>query len=157
MKGEAVVDGVLDDPDWARAVPIVRSQAWRDDGLVTIRIMYSKAGLYVSAEVADRNLWADGIGAGRGSRWGIQNDDSFTFYVDPDESRDEFLQPGDRAFGVNLGNPRGPHPRPGARAAVQVHPRRWHALRGRPRGVRSSKGLPRSDGYPLGHDASTAR
>jgi len=113
MKGEAVVDGVLDDPDWARAVPIVRTQAWRDDGPITIRIMYSKAGLYVSAEVADRNLWADGTGAGRGSRWGIQNDDSFTFYVDPDESRDEFLQPGDRAFGVNLGNPRDPIHGPG--------------------------------------------
>src|SRR5262245_60306391 len=108
MKGEAVVDGVLDDPDWRRAVPIVRSQAWRDDGLVTIRLLYSDAGLYVSAEVADRDVWADGAGGGGGSRWEVETDDSLTFYVDPDESRDEFFQPGDRAFGVNLGNPGDP-------------------------------------------------
>ena len=108
LKGEVVIDGSLNDPDWSRAVPIVRTQAWRGDGTATIRMLYSSQGLYLSAQVADRNLWADGMGGGSGSYWEVESDDSVTFYFDPDDSREEYFQPTDRAFGVNLGNPTDP-------------------------------------------------
>jgi hypothetical protein len=58
MQGRAVVDGVLDDPDWRRATPIIRSQAWRDDGLVTIRLLYSEVGLLVWGIVRSGWNWA---------------------------------------------------------------------------------------------------
>lgn len=103
-KGQAAIDGSLSDPDWALAAPIVRAQPWRGDGTATIRMLYSAAGLYVSAEVDDRSLWADGQGSGTGFRWEIESDDSFIVYVDPDASRDEYFQATDRAFGANLGN-----------------------------------------------------
>jgi hypothetical protein len=101
---EAVIDGALDDPDWARAIPIVRTQAWRGDGTATIRMLHSAQGLYLSAQVADHDLWADGNGHGNDPA-GRSRRRLAIFYVDPDESRDEYFQPSDRGFGVNLGNP----------------------------------------------------
>lgn len=108
VRGDVVVDGRDDEPAWARSPAIVRTQAWRDDGPVTIRAAWSPEGLYVLAVVADRNLWADGRGGGRGEAWEVETDDSVTIYVDPDESRDQYFQPSDRGFGVNLGNPADP-------------------------------------------------
>ncbi len=106
IKGQVVIDGSLADADWSRAIPILRSQPWRADGTVKVRLLYSASGLYVSAEVDDHRLWADGLGSGgSGFRWEVESDDSITVYFDPDESRDEYFQATDRAFGVNLGNP----------------------------------------------------
>ncbi len=122
-QGTAVIDGVLNDTDWQGAFKIVRTQAWRDDGIITIRMMYSSSGIYLSAEVDDENLWADGTGSGAGNRWEVETDDSVTFYFDPDKSRDEFFSDGDRAFGVNLGNPSDP-----VNGAGTV--RRWKYVKG---------------------------
>jgi hypothetical protein len=108
MRGTAVVDGSLADPDWQTAVPIVRAQPWRGDGTIAIRMLYSDSGLYLAVEVDDQNLWADGLGGGSGNRWEVETDDSVTFYFDPDASRDEFFQATDRAFGFNLANPEDP-------------------------------------------------
>ena len=102
-EGSAVIDGDLDDPDWANAYSIIRTQAWRDDGHAVIRLMYDSNGLYLSAEVDDENVWADGLGSGSGNRWEVESDDSITFYFDPNNSRDQYFQDSDRAFGVNLG------------------------------------------------------
>jgi hypothetical protein len=108
MRGTAVIDGSLTEPDWETAVPIVRAQPWRGDGTIAIRMLYSDSGLYLAVEVDDQNLWADGLGGGSGNRWEVETDDSVTFYFDPDASRDEFFQPTDRAFGFNLANPEDP-------------------------------------------------
>jgi len=104
-RGQVLVDGRVDEPVWTQAPRIMRTQAARDDGPVSVRAAWSPEGLYVAALVSDRNLWADGQGEGRGSPWEVESDDSFTVYVDPDESRDEYFQATDRGFGVNLGNP----------------------------------------------------
>lgn len=102
------VDGQLDEPAWQSAVPIVRTQAWRDDGQIVIRMLYSTSGaqqgVFLSAQVRDENVWADGSGGGSGNSWEVEFDDSILFYFDPDRSRDEYMQGSDRCFGVNLGN-----------------------------------------------------
>jgi hypothetical protein len=105
IKGQVVIDGSLADPDWSRAIPIERAQPWRGDGTVEIRLLYSASGMYVSAKVDDRRLWADGQGSGTGFRWEVESDDSLTVFFDPNGSRDEYFQATDRAFGANLGNP----------------------------------------------------
>lgn len=104
-RGEAVIDGVLDDAAWDSALEIFRTQATRDDRAVWVRMMYNDFGLFLSVEVEDNNIWADGNGDGIGNRWEVESDDSLTFYFDPNQSRDEYFQADDRAFGVNLGAP----------------------------------------------------
>lgn len=103
-RGAAEIDGVLDDFAWDSAHIVRRTQATRDDRAVTVRMMYNDFAIFLAAEVEDRNLWADGTGSGAGNRWEVETDDSVTFYFDQDNSRDNVLQAGDRALGVNLGN-----------------------------------------------------
>jgi hypothetical protein len=107
-RGAAVIDGVLSEADWQSAGTVFRTQATRANSAVTIRMMYNDSGLFLSAQVQDTDLWADGIGSGAGNRWEVEQDDSITFYFDPDGSRDEFFSGADRAFGINLGNPSDP-------------------------------------------------
>jgi hypothetical protein len=102
-KGQASVDGVVGDSEWQGAFEVVRTQAWRR-GQIRIRMMHSSAGVYLALQADDEYLWADGQGGGAGNRWEVESDDSVTFYFDPNRSRDEYFQDGDRAFGVNLGN-----------------------------------------------------
>jgi hypothetical protein len=124
-RGDAVIDGLLDDPAWDAAGAIFRTQATRDDRAVAIRMMHNDAGLFLAADVQDFNIWADGVGAGAGNRWEVEQDDSVTFYFDPDNSRDLLLQPSDRALGVNLGLPTDPVNR-----ADGGPVRRWKWVRG---------------------------
>lgn len=107
-RGSAVIDGNLSDADWSSAYEVFRTQATRNDRAVSVKMMYNDAGLFLSARVQDAHLWADGTGAGAGNRWEVETDDSITFYFDPNDSRDEFFQSTDRAFGINLGNPADP-------------------------------------------------
>ena len=100
--GSATIDGALE-AAWQNALVIERSQAWRSDGPIRIRAMWSAQGLYLATEVADANALADGNGGGSGQRYDVQHDDSVAFFFDPNESREEVIQDGDRAFGVNLG------------------------------------------------------
>lgn len=101
-RGSAVIDGVLSDSDWNSALDIFRTQATRDDRAAHIRMMWDDSGIYMSADVQDENLWADGMGGGSGNRWEVESDDSLTFYFDPNNSRDEYFQDGDYAFGANI-------------------------------------------------------
>src|SRR3954468_17834655 len=82
-RGAAVIDGQLNDPDWAHAGIVSRSQPWRQDRAVTVRMMYSDDGLFLAADVQTANLWADGQGGGTGNRWEVESDDALTFYFDP--------------------------------------------------------------------------
>ncbi|MBC7834425.1 MAG: hypothetical protein H7Y88_04900 [Phycisphaerales bacterium] len=103
-RGEAAIDGVLEGA-WESAYTIRRTQATRDNSAVTIRYMYNDAGLLMSAEVQDQFLWSDGAPGTQGhNRWDLEQDDSITFYIDGDGSRDEWFGAGDRAFGVNIAN-----------------------------------------------------
>ena len=101
-RGSAVIDGTLSDADWDSALTIFRTQATRNDRAATIRMMWNDAGIYLSADVQDENLWADGMGSGSGNRWEVESDDSLSFYFDPNNSRDEYFQNGDYAFGANI-------------------------------------------------------
>ncbi len=101
-QGTAIIDGVLDDADWDTAFSTTRTQAWQSNGGATIRMMWSTSGIYLSAQVSDPSIWADGKGAGAGNYWDVQDDDSIAFYFDPDDSRDEWFSAGDRAVAVNL-------------------------------------------------------
>lgn len=101
-RGSAVIDGTLSDADWDSALTIFRTQATRNDRAATIRMMWDDGGMYMSADVQDENLWADGLGSGSGNRWEVESDDSLTFYFDPNNSRDEYFQNGDYAFGANI-------------------------------------------------------
>jgi hypothetical protein len=103
-RGAAVIDGIDNDAGWVNAGEVFRTQATRDDNAVVVKMMYDDNGVYLLAVVQDEHLWADGLGSGTGNRWEIETDDSITFFFDPDNSRDEYLQASDRAFGVNLGN-----------------------------------------------------
>lgn len=102
-RGSAVIDGIAD-ASWEHAGSVFRTQATRDDRAVIVKMMYDDNGLYLLADVEDHNLWADGLGVGAGNRWEIESDDSIIFYFDPDASRDEYFQPTDRAWGVNIAN-----------------------------------------------------
>jgi hypothetical protein len=103
-RGSAVVDGLDTDAEWANAGEVFRTQATRDDNAVTVKMMYDDNGIYLLTIVQDENLWADGLGSGTGNRWEVETDDSITFYFDADDSRDEYFQATDRAFGVSIGN-----------------------------------------------------
>ncbi len=103
-RGSAIVDGLLNDADWANAYKTSRALPYRFNAGATVSMMWNDQGLFVGVAVADQYLWVDGAGSGAGNRWEIENDDSFTIYVDPDHSRDVFFQDSDRAFGVNLGS-----------------------------------------------------
>ncbi len=124
-RGEVIVDGVLDDAAWSNALEIFRTQATRHDRAVTVRMLYNDAGMFLSVDVEDHNIWADGGGAGSpwNNRWDVEQDDSVTFYFDPDGSRDQWFQSDDRAFGVNLGSMFDPLEGPGV-------VRRWKYIRG---------------------------
>jgi len=105
LPGTATIDGVLNETAWSSAFTLVRSQSFRDQSSATLKMMYGSTGLYVAFDVKDTNLWADGRGAGIAQRWEIETDDAMALYFDPNNSRDEYLQSGDRVFGVNTGNP----------------------------------------------------
>lgn len=102
------IDGRLDESAWSAAYEIRRSEPFRYDSSIVIRMLYDATGLYIAATVSDDRLWNDGkgtSGGGAAQRYDIETDDSITFYFDPNNSRDEYFQPTDRAFGVNLANP----------------------------------------------------
>lgn len=101
--GAIVVDGNLSDPAWGYASTITRAQAYHENSAATVRMMYNASGVYLSVEVSDEQLWADGRGSGAGRYWEIEQDDSVSFYFDMDNSRDEFFAPTDRMIGVGLG------------------------------------------------------
>lgn len=122
-RGAAIVDGVVTEAEWHDAFEVTRSQAWREQGSVRLRMMHSDAGLFLALQAEDDALWADGLGGGSGDRWEVESDDSVTFYVDPDGSRDEYFQSSDRAFGVSIGNPSDPLNGDGT-------VRRWKFVRG---------------------------
>ncbi|MCC6428935.1 MAG: fibronectin type III domain-containing protein [Phycisphaerales bacterium] len=100
------LDGVLDEAAWSAATEIRRSEAFRYDSSLVIKMLYDADGLYIGLSVTDDKLWNDGKGSdGAAQRYDVETDDGMTFYFDPNNSRDEYFQNIDRAFGVNLANP----------------------------------------------------
>ncbi len=108
LPGVVTIDGVLNEADWSKAFTIERSEPYRNNSAVIMKLLYDANGLYVAFDVKDTQLWSDGRGSGIALPYEIETDDSMTVYFDPNDSRDEFFQSGDRAFGVNLGNPTDP-------------------------------------------------
>lgn len=105
--GTPRVDGVINQDEWASAPPVVRAQANQHGSQVILRYMYNERGLFVSADVRDDRVWADGSGQGTGNKWEFAEDDGIGLYFDPSNSRKRFLGPRGRFLGYNLGNPAG--------------------------------------------------
>ncbi len=100
------LDGVLSEAVWSSAAEIRRSEAFRYDSSLVVKMLYGSTGLYIGLTVTDDKLWNDGGGTqGVAQRYDVEKDDSMTFYFDPNNSRDQYFQSTDRAFGVNLANP----------------------------------------------------
>lgn len=108
LPGTVTVDGVLNEADWSKAFMVERSQPYRNNSSLTMRLLYDANGLFIAFDVKDTQLWSDGRGSGVALRYEVETDDSMTVYFDPDDSREVYFQSGDRAFGVNLGNPTDP-------------------------------------------------
>lgn len=105
--GSATVNGVIDAAEWANTVPIVRAQPNRANSGATIRMMYNENGLFLSADVRDEHLWADGTGGGSGTRYDWFDDDAMAFFFDPSNTRRRYLPTMGRMLAFNLGQPRG--------------------------------------------------
>jgi hypothetical protein len=103
-----VVDGVMNDAEWAGAVPIVRTDANNANESVTMKMLYTPLGLYVGMDVKDQYLWADGTGKGGGSKWDWFNDDVMALFFDPSGTRKVYATPDLRALAFNLGAMNGP-------------------------------------------------
>lgn len=101
-RGSAVIDGVLDEDQWAGALQLVRSLAYNENVAATVYMMWDDDGVYLAADVLDQHLWADGQGDGAGDRWEVETDDSITFYFDIDRSRDQYFQATDFAIAYNI-------------------------------------------------------
>ena len=105
--GTPRVDGVINQAEWASAPPVVRAQANQYGSQVTLRYMYNERGLFISADVKDDRVWADGSGQGLGNKWEFAEDDGLGLYFDSTNTRARFLGPQGRFLGYNLGNPLG--------------------------------------------------
>lgn len=101
--GNPRVDGVVRPAEWAKATPIVRAQPNRSESAVTVRMLYNERGLFLSADVRDQYIWADGNGGGSGDWWEYANDDSLALYFDPTNTRKRFLPTAGRFLGFNTG------------------------------------------------------
>lgn len=108
LPGSASVDGVLNEAAWAAAFTTTRYEPFRANSSAAFKMMYDASGMYFAFDVKDKDLWADGRGSGLGFLWEIETDDSVSIYFDPDNSRDEYFQSGDRLIGVNIANRENP-------------------------------------------------
>lgn len=106
--GAVVVDGTIDPSEWAGSAPVTRAQANRTDSAATVRMKYTELGLYLGIEVADQYLWADGGGAGSGTRYDWFDDDSMALFFDASVTRKRLLTPAGRALAFNIGAVNGP-------------------------------------------------
>lgn len=112
--GAVVVDGTIDPSEWAGSAPVTRAQANRTDSAATVRMKYTELGLYLGIEVADQYLWADGGGAGSGTRYDWFDDDSMALFFDASVTRKRLLTPAGRALGFNIAAVNGPETGSGA-------------------------------------------
>lgn len=106
--GTVVVDGTINESEWAGATPVTRAQANRTDSAATVRMKYTELGLYLGIEVSDQYLWADGGGAGSGTRYDWFDDDSMALFFDASVTRKRLMTPAGRALGFNIGALNGP-------------------------------------------------
>ncbi len=103
-RGTAVIDGLLNEDQWASAFSTTRTLAFNENVVATVSAMYDSKGIYLATDVLDQYLWADGHGNGVGNLWDIETDDSVIFYFDLDSSRDNNFQATDLAFGYSIGD-----------------------------------------------------
>lgn len=101
--GAPVMDGVVNQAEWASAPAVVRAQGNQYGSQVTIRYMYNERGLFIATDAKDDRVWADGNGGGVGNKWEFAEDDGMGFYFDPTNSRSRYLGPTGRFLGYNLG------------------------------------------------------
>lgn len=107
------VDGYITPGEWPKKHMLRLSEYFRPDHAIHLYFSFDNAFLYLGAYVEDGQLWADGNGGGSGGYWQPWEDDSIEWYFDPNNSRDNFLQDGDRVLALNIGNITDPEYGPG--------------------------------------------
>lgn len=101
--GTPQINGVIDEAAWQNAPAIVKANPSKPNSSVTIRMMYNTQALFIAADIRDEQLWADGIGGGRGTQWDWWADDSLALYFDPSNRRQQILPAEGRVLGLNMG------------------------------------------------------
>lgn len=99
-EGTPTIDGKITPGEWDALGHITTYKFFGEDSKVEVYFMWDDRYLYLGAEVEDFELWVDNFDPATPwvSTW---DDDAFKWEIDPDRSRDEYLQPTDRSFAVN--------------------------------------------------------
>lgn len=99
-EGTPSIDGVITAGEWNETGHRTLYKFFGEDSKIDIYLMWDKNNLYVAADIEDYTLWVDNYDPSKAweSTW---NDDAFKIEIDPDFSRHENLQAGDRVFAIN--------------------------------------------------------
>lgn len=100
-RGSAVIDGVLDEDQWAGASQLVRSLAYNENVAATVYMMWDDDGVYLAADVLDQHLWADGQGDGAGNGWEVRPTTQSPS-TSISTGRDQYFQATDFAIAYNI-------------------------------------------------------
>ena len=99
-QGTPVIDGKIVPGEWKKEGSITLYKFFGEDARIKVFLMWDARYLYLAADIEDYELWVDDYSASTPwvSTW---DDDAFKWEIDPDYSRDEYLQSDDRVFAVN--------------------------------------------------------
>jgi hypothetical protein len=99
-EGTPVIDGVIQSGEWNEMGHITLYKFFGEDAKVEIYVMWDSTYLYLGADIEDYELWVDSYNPS--SPWfSTWDDDALKWEIDPNYSRDEFLQSDDRVFAIN--------------------------------------------------------
>lgn len=99
-EGTPVIDGVISPGEWKDMGHITLYKFFGEDAKIEIYLMWDAENLYLGAQIEDDALWVDSYNAQ--SPWtSTWDDDALKWEIDPDLSRDEYLQSTDRVFAIN--------------------------------------------------------
>jgi len=99
-EGKPVIDGRISPGEWSSLGRRESHKFFGEDSRLVYYLMWDRDFLYLAADVRDHELWVDDFDPQR--PWvSTFDDDAVKWEFDPDLSRDEFLQPGDRVLAIN--------------------------------------------------------
>ncbi|MBN1276565.1 MAG: hypothetical protein JXA35_03665, partial [Deltaproteobacteria bacterium] len=99
-EGTPTIDGVISSGEWKESGKTTLYKFFGEDSKIEIYMMWDSTYLYLNAKIEDFELWVDSYDPVKPweSTW---DDDAFKWEIDPDFSRDEYMQSNDRVFAIN--------------------------------------------------------